>query len=172
MRKIVNRLFRTTFFDRKALTEASFDDDAPADAAIIVAGVGLLTYLLAAVIGPGGFDAASLIQLVLAGVMAWLVLALATWFVATRLFGARSSPQTIMGLQGLASLPLILGAFDNEAVQAVGLVWYLVLLVIATREAGNLSTRNAGVSVLIGFAVAALVRMIFGAPFLFLGQIF
>lgn len=172
MTKILSRLVRTTLFDRKALAEASFDDEAPADSAIIVAGVGLVAYVLAVVLGPGWFDAGSLIQAVLAGVMAWLVLALATWFVATRLFGSRSSPQTIMGLQGLASLPLVLGAFDNEAVQAVGLAWYLILLVVATREAGNLSIRNAGVSVLIGFALAALVRMIFGAPFLFLGQIF
>ncbi len=172
MKKILQRLFRATVFDRRPFTDAFFDDDGPADSAIIVAGVGLVTYVLATILNAGSFSAAAIIQGVLMGVITWLVLAMATWFVASRLFGARCSPQAMMALHGLAALPLVLGAIDNEIIQAVGLVWYLLLLVMGTREAGSMSTRNASVSVLIGFAVAALVRMIFGAPFLFLSQIF
>lgn len=172
MLKLTTRAIRAALFDGKAFKEAYFDDEATADSAIIVALVGAATYLLAFVFGPFGFSLASLVQIVLAGVIAWLILALASWFAATRLFGARCSPQMVMALQGLASLPLLLGAFPGEIIQGLGLVWYLVLLVVATREATSLSTRNAAVSVLIGFAVAAIVRMLFGVPFLFLSQLF
>lgn len=172
MRKLTTRAVRAAIFDAKAFKEAYFDDEATADSAIIVALVGVATYVLGLAFGPFSFSIGSLIQLVLAGVVSWLILAMASWFAASRLFGARCSPQMVMALQGLASLPLVLGAFPGELVQAVGLAWYLALLVIATKEATSLETRNAAVSVLIGFAVAALVRMLFQAPFLFLSQLF
>jgi hypothetical protein len=77
----------------------------------------------------------------------------------------------MMALQGLAALPLLLEMFGRW-VGGVGLVWYLVVLVIATQEATDLKTRDAAVSVLIGFAVAALVRALIGVPFALLGGLF
>jgi hypothetical protein len=48
---------------------------------------------------------------------------------------------------------------------AIGLIWYLVVLVVGTKEAANIDTRNAAVSVLIGFAIAAIFRTLIGVPF-------
>jgi hypothetical protein len=50
-------------------------------------------------------------------------------------------------------------------VGGIGLVWYLVVLVVATQEASDLDLRKAGVSVLIGFAAAVLVRALLSVPF-------
>jgi len=165
------RAVRAARFDKKAFTEAYFNDDAAADGAIIVASVGTISYLgiLLWHVGLDAFNLGRLLQTVLAGVMSWLILAIATWFVATRLFGARGRPQTMMGLQGLAVLPLLLEMARNQVVAGIGLIWYLALLVMATREAGDLSPRNAGVAVLVGFALAVLVRALFSVPFAVFG---
>jgi len=159
--------------DRKAFTEAFFDGDAAADGAIIVASVGGLTYLgLLLRLGSfGSFSVGTLFQVLIAAVVSWLILAFATWFTATRLFGASGRPQTMMALQGLAALPLLLEMFGRWA-GGVALIWYLVVLVVATREASELKTRDAAVSVLIGFAIAAVFRALIGVPFALLGGLF
>lgn len=161
------RVVRATLFDRKAFTETFFNDDSAADGAIIVATVAAVSYVGFLVWGGflGAFGLGTLLQNVLAGVIAWLILAMATWFVATRMFGARGRPQTMMGMHALASLPLILEVPATRVMAGIGLLWYLALLVVGTREAADLTPRNAGVAVLIGFALAALVRALFGVPF-------
>lgn len=171
--KMIRRAARAAMLDRKAFTEAFFDGDAPADAAIIVAAVGGLTYLglLLRLGALGSFSVGTLFQILIAAVVSWLILAFATWFTATRLFGASGRPQTMMALQGLAALPLLLEMFGRWA-GGVALVWYLVVLVVATREASDLKTRDAAVSVLIGFAIAALFRALIGVPFALLGGLF
>lgn len=174
MGKILSRALRAARFDRSVFTETFFDDDAAADGAILVGAVGVLGYL-GSLIFHGGLAAFSLsvmIQGVLASVVSWLVLAMTTWFVASRMFGLRSRPQAMMGLHGLAVLPLLLEVPAIALLSALALVWYLVLLVAATQESGSLSVRDAGVSVLIGFALAALVRLLFGMPFALFGALF
>ena len=171
--KMLTRAARASILDRKAYTEAFFDGDAAADAAIIVASVGGLTYvgLLVRLGALDRFNVGTLFQSLIAGVISWLILAFATWFVASRLFNASGRPQTMMALQGLAALPLLLEIFGRWA-GAIALVWYLVALVVATQEATDLKTRDAAVSVLIGFAIAALFRALIGVPFALLGGLF
>jgi hypothetical protein len=70
----------------------------------------------------------------------------------------------MIALQGLAVLPLLLEIFGAIA-GGIGLVWYLVILVVATREAADLQIRDAVVSVLIGFAAVMIFRALLGVPF-------
>jgi len=167
------RAGRAAILDRKAFTEAFFDGDAAADGAIIVALVGAATYL-GTLLRLGAFDffsIARLFQSVIAAVISWLILAFATWFVATRLFRSTSRPQSMIAMHGLAPLPLILEIFGS-LVGGLGLIWYLVILVLATQEAAELKIKDAAVSVLIGFAAAALLRALIGVPFAVLGSLF
>jgi hypothetical protein len=167
------RAGRAAILDRKAFTEAFFDGDAAADGAIIVALVGAATYL-GTLLRLGAFDffsIARLFQSVIAAVISWLILAFATWFVATRLFRSTSRPQSMIAMHGLAPLPLILEIFGS-LVGGLGLIWYLVILVLATQEAAELKIKDAAVSVLIGFAAAALLRALIGVPFAVLGGLF
>jgi hypothetical protein len=172
-----SRAGRAALFNRRAFTEAFFEADAAADGAIVVASVGALTYL-GALLRLGALDAfrlSTLFQFLIGSVASWLILALATWFAATRLFGAGGRPQTMIAMHGLAALPLVLEALNDPQGSpgtllgtwgpALGLVWYLGVLVVATREASDLDPRKAGVSVLIGFAAAAIVRALIGVPF-------
>lgn len=163
---MLTRAGRAAIFDRRAFTEAFFDDDAMADGALIVALVGAVTYLGALVwFGVlGAFDIVVLIRALVYSVASWLILGFATWFAATRLFGATNRYQTLIAMQGLAALPLVLELFGSP-VSWLGVVWYLAVLVLATKEATELDYKFAGVSVLIGFAVAAVVRLLLGASF-------
>ena len=178
---MLSRAGRAAMFDRKAFTEAYFDSDAMADSAIIVAGVGAITYV-GALLSHGAlafFQITGLFQVLIASVTSWLILGFATWFAATRLFGSSGRPQTLIAMQGLAVLPLLLEIVGDRAAgfglgdlaAAVGLVWYLVILVVATREGAEISTRYAAVSVLIGFAAAVLIRLLLRVPFAVFGAL-
>ncbi len=166
------RAARAAILDRKAFTEAFFDDDAAADGAILVALVGAGVYLGSLTFHGvlSFFSLGSLLQALIGSVASWLILAFATWFAATRLFGSSNRPQTMIGQHGLAPLPLVLEIFGGLTA-AVGLVWYLVILVVATREASDLPLRPAAVSVLIGFAAAAIIRALLGVPFAVFGAL-
>jgi hypothetical protein len=167
MGKIFTRAGRAAIFDRRAYTESFFDNDAAADGAILVAVVAAATYVgsLARIGGLGLVSLRGLLSAVIAGVVSWLILAFATWFVATRLFGGVGRPQTMIAMHGLAPLPLLLEIGGGQVFGAVALLWYLAVLVVGTREASELDLRKAGVAVLVGFALAVLVRALINAPF-------
>jgi hypothetical protein len=160
------RAARAAFFDRKVYTEAFFDDDAMADGAIVVASVGAMTYLLFLVRAGalGAFDLTALFQVLIASVASWLILGFATWFAASRLFQGSGRPQTLLALHGLAPLPLLLDAFGRP-IAWLGLVWYLAILVTATKEGTDLDYKFSAVAVLIGFAAAFLIRALLRVPF-------
>ena len=168
-----SRAGRAALFDRKPFTDAYFDSDSAADAAILVSTIAGVTYVGSLLVNGaiGLFDFPTLFQVVIAGVVSWLVLGFATWFAATRLFQSTAKPQTMIALQGLAVLPLVLELFGQVG-GVVGLLWYLAILVVATREAAGIETRNAGVSVLIGFAIAVIFRALLGVPFAVFGALF
>jgi len=168
-----SRAGRASLLDRKPFTEAFFDGDSAADAAILVSTVAGVTYVGTLLVDGaiGAFSFPTLLQIVIAGVVSWLILGFATWFTATRLFGAGGRPQTMIALQGLAVLPLLLELFGPIG-GSIGLLWYLVILVVGTREAAEVKTRDAAVSVLIGFAIAAIFRTLLGVPFAVFGALF
>ena len=161
-----SRAGRAAVLDRKPFNEAYFDGDSAADAAILVALVAAVTYVGTLLIrgAIGAFSVTGLFEYVISGVVSWLILGFASWFAATRLFQSTGRPQTFIALQGLAVLPLLLELFGRIG-GAIGLIWYLVVLVVGTKEAGTIDTRNAAVSVLIGFAIAAIFRTLLGVPF-------
>ncbi|MGH8871660.1 MAG: YIP1 family protein [Acidimicrobiia bacterium] len=173
MSKLFSRAGRAALLDRRPFTEAFFDGDSAADAAILVSIVASVTYVGSLLVNGniGFFSFPTLLQVVIAGVVAWLILGFATWFAASRLFQATRRPQTMIALQGLAVLPLVLELFGRIG-GAVGLIWYLIILVVGTREAAGINTRNAAVSVLIGFAIAAIFRTLLGVPFAVFGALF
>lgn len=171
--KMFTRAGRAAIFDRKVYTEAFFDNDAMADSALVVALTGAATYLGVLVwFGAlGSFDLIFLIQALIYSVASWLILGGATWFAASRLFGSSSRYQNVITMQGLAVLPLLLEMF-GAPISWLGIVWYLVILVIATKDAAELDYKLAGVSVLIGFAVTYVIRLLLGAPFGLFSSVF
>lgn len=170
---MLTRAGRAAIFDDKVYTEAFFDEDAMADSALVVAAVGAVSYVGILLWDGllGAFDFFGLIQSTIYSVVTWLILGGATWFAATRLFGSYSRYQNVITMQGLAALPLLLEIF-GAPFSWLGVVWYLAALVIATRESAEIELKLAAVSVLIGFAVAAVIRLLLGAPFGLLSNVF
>jgi hypothetical protein len=172
--KILSRAFRATLFNRDAFKQAYFDSDSSADGAILVSSVGALIYVgqLLVLSSFSNFDFRSLLSVVIGSVVSWLILAFATWGVARWMFESMSRPQVMVGVHGLTVLPLLLDIGGNQLLGAIGLIWYLALLVVATREVTDLDLKKSGVSVLIGFAVAFLFRALLAVPFAAFSSIF
>lgn len=168
----VRRALRASIFDRRAHTELFFDSDATADAVLLVAGVFGVAYLGATI--PLGFSALSLTGLlsaVIFGVIDWLIVAAATWFVAMRLFQGGGHMQTMMRLHGHCELPMLLAVFGAIG-YGVGLVWATAAKVVATSEASSLDILKAVASVLVGLAIVFLVRLLLRIPFGIFGAAF
>src|ERR671918_154792 len=85
---MMTRAGRAAFLDGKVFTEVFFDDDAMADAAIVVSLVGVVTYLGWLIRGITGFSLIGMLQLVLTSVAMWLILGFATWFAAAAVIRA------------------------------------------------------------------------------------
>lgn len=166
-----SRAIRATFLDRRAHKEAFFDDDAAADGVILYALVGAASYLIVHLrIGSlRFFSITGLLRSAIVLLIGWLVMATSTWFVAGRLFGSTlRRPQLMIGLHGLGALPLLLDA-GGQVLGGIGLLWHLAILTVATEEASSLDLRRSAASVLIGFAVVTLIRMLLQVPFAVFG---
>ena len=167
-----SRAGRAAILDRKPFTEAYFDGDSAADAAILVALVAAVTYVGTLLINGaiGSFSLEGLFESVIAGVVSWLILGFASWFAATRLFQSTGRPQTFIALQGLAVLPLVLDVRQDRRGDRSDLVPGGP----GGRHqgGGHIDTRNAAVSVLIGFAIAAIFRTLLGVPFAVFSALF
>lgn len=168
--RALRRAVRASVLDRRVHSELFFDSDATADAVLLVAAISAVVYI-GNVIQFGFFSVTGLLESVIFGLVAWLILAGATWLAATRLFDGSGQLQTMMRLHGHCELPLVLAAIGPIG-SVVGLVWSAVAKVVATSEAGSVDTVKAIASVLIGFALVFIIRLIFRLPFLAFGALF
>src|SRR5690606_35781011 len=105
------------------------------------------------------------------GLFPGLILSAATCFVAPRLFGGSGQMQTTIRLHGHCELPLLLAIF-GDVLGGIGLAWSLVAKIVATSEAASIDTAKSVASVLVGFALVLLIRLVFRLPFLVLGSLF
>lgn len=166
MRRIFERAFRAAFFDKKAFEQAYWDDNATADGVIVVASVAVVSVVVSVVsalsLGPNVL--LELFGAAVGAVASWLITAALTWVAATKILKTGGGIQTMMALHGLAFLPLALGTLPFEFIGLIALVWYLAVLVIATKIATDTSTKNALLSVIIGYALVVLFSRLFAFP--------
>lgn len=178
MKKIFGRAWRGALLKRNAFQEVYWDNDATADGVIVVAAVQVVLLLAAMTFGALGLAQAGevldfrwgqiitgLIQTMVYGVAGWLVLAAATWLAATKIFKQAGNIQTVMAMHGLAYLPLLATLIPFIYADVIAIIWYLVVVVFATREAIESNTKYASLSVLVGYAVLAILGSIFGGVF-------
>lgn len=170
--RALRRAVGSSIFDRKAYRDLFFDADATADAVLLVAAISAATYGgLIARTGLRGFSVTGLFEIVIAGLVGWLILAAATWLTATKLLGGGGQLQTMMRLHGHCELPLILAVLGPVGA-TIGLVWSIVAKVPATAEASSLDIAKSTAAVLVGLALVVLIRLIFRLPFLALSSLF
>lgn len=163
---------RASVLDRKVHTELYFDSDATADAVLLVAAISAVVYVGAvARVGFSALSLTDLLETVIFGLIGWLILAGATWLVATKLFEGGGQLQTMMRLHGHCELPLVLGVVGPIG-SIVGLVWSAAAKVVATSEGGSLDMMKSVAAVLLGFALVFIFRLIFRLPFMAFGALF
>lgn len=175
MRKIFGRAWRGALLKQRAFQEVYWDNDATADGVIVVAAVQVVLFVAAVgfdAIGVGqsaAFDVnrllPGLLGAVIYGVAGWLILAAITWVAATKLFKQHGSIQTMMAMHGLAYLPLLATLIPFAYADVLAIIWYLVVVVVATKEAVETDTKYAALSVLVGYAALAILASIFGGVF-------
>lgn len=169
--RTLQRAFRATIFDRKVHRELFFDSDATADAVLLVAAISAVSYLgLIVRVGVGAFSVTGLFEVVIGGLVGWLILAGGTWLAATKLLAGSGQLQTMMRLHGHCELPLLLAVLGPVGA-AVGLVWSAAAKVPATGESASLDTVKSVAAVLVGFALVVLLQLIFRLPFLALSSL-
>lgn len=170
--RALKRAARASILDRRAHTELFFDSDATADAVLLVAAIHSVVYVGTSIWSPlVAFSVTNLLSAVIYGLIEWLILAAATWFVATRLFEGSGGIQTLMRLHGHCELPLLLGIVGGYGTIA-GLVWSVAAKVVATREGVSLNLVKSFAAVLLGFVLVILIRLILRLPFAAFGGLF
>lgn len=159
MKKIFSRALRGSMFDKKAFEHAYWDDDATADGVILVATVSAVSFVIRAVLSAdlGTRAVLGVLGAAISGVAGWLILAACVWVASTKIFKTGGGLQTMMAAHGLAYLPLILTAIPIPLVGVAAVLWYLAVLVVATRATTDSSQKLAILSVLVGYAVLVLL---------------
>lgn len=177
MKDIFRRALRAATFDRKTFVEALWEHSATADAALLVVVVSAFVAVVNAI--RFGYGITSMVSGVLSfaiySLAAWLFLAIATWFVGSRLFTPAGdsrrrfeAAQMMLRMHGLAFLPVALSVFGGFVALA-GQLWYLAAAALGTSVALDSKAWEGGIAVLLGAAVMALIRVLLGAPFAILG---
>ncbi|GIU91270.1 MAG: hypothetical protein KatS3mg011_0176 [Acidimicrobiia bacterium] len=177
MADIFRRAFRAALFDRRPFQQALWEPSATADAALIVIVVGAALGLLQVIRFTPSLDRAVTFVLgtTISTLAAWLVLALATWFVGSRLFSGPGSAsrrfeesQTMLKMHGLAFLPNLLAGIGGP-IGAIGILWFLAAAAVGTSVALDIRLAEGGIAILVGAAVVVLVQTLLGAPFSVIG---
>ncbi len=167
MNHVLRRALRISTFDRPTARNLIFDSDATGDAVLLVAAIeGVIT--LGAMLLGGGFNLILLIQSMILGIAGWLVLSAATWFMGTRLLKGSGQIEAMFRVTGFGRLPLLLGlgaAFGFQALNWIGFVWHLAVVVMAAGVVLGLELKEALAAMVLGAALVLVIQLIFRAAF-------
>ncbi|HLI29285.1 MAG TPA: hypothetical protein VKZ60_19630 [Chloroflexota bacterium] len=162
---LVARMQRAAQLDVALYNEVEHDPAATPQAfhVVLIAGVasGLGTFLSLLLRGHGVAGLAGLVSEVVSLVVNWFVWSYVTYFIGTRLFNGRATPQELLRTLGFAITPLVLNVLGFIPVlgglaRFVAFWWMVIAGVIAVREALDVGTGAAILTVIIG-AVCMLV---------------
>lgn len=161
--KILNRLIRMVKFDNKVYEEIENDQEANMEALVVVLVASLLAAVGAAVAqGSVGAFFASLISGVL---LNWLLWSWVTMFIGTKLFQGQTTFWEMARTLGYANAPVALGILAlipclGPFIGLVGLVLAVVFGFFAVREALDLTTEKAIITVIIGWVILVVVNVL------------
>ena len=175
---MIARILRAIRLDPTVYREVADDQSAMSQAAIIVivvtlmsaigGGIGMLMAKASAGKAALGFFSEWLLSGIL---ISWILWAILTYFVGTKLFKGKTNIPEMMRVLGFASAPRLLGLFGfipcvGWLISLVGAILSLIAGFIAVREAMEFDTRNAIITVVISwvisFIIALLLKAIFG----------
>ncbi len=159
--QIVARLTRMVKFDFTVFPEIEHDENATAEAAIIVLVASLVGALGSVGAGFGRF----LLAFIISVAVGWLLWSYLTMLIGTRLFGGDATFWGMARALGYASAPGILRLLGfipliDWIFSLAAWVLSLVLGFFAVRETLELTTEKAILTVLIGWVVMVIINVI------------
>src|ERR1700741_2885926 len=171
-RSLPELMIGASMLDVSVYEEVEADTTATGQAAIVVA----LT-AVAAAIGAYNGGTTTMVIAVCSAIISWLLWAVLTWLVGTKVFGGTADIGEMMRTLGFAQAPrilLVLGIIPvlGTIVGIAVWVWTIVTAVIAIRQALDFDTGKAVLTAIICFViiwvvtvfvVVAIMGMLFGA---------
>ena len=160
MSRLLPRLRRALRLEAELFEEVEHDHSAGGPALIVVLAASLAggtgNILAAMLLGMQELGAASLVILAAAFLVAWIAWSFVTMAVGTLLFRGVADMGEMQRTLGFAAAPGLLMLVPGIGV-IVGIPWSLVAMVIAVRQALDVTTRRALATVGVGAAVMAIV---------------
>lgn len=166
---MIERIVRAIRLDWTVFREIAKDPKAMKEAAIIVT---IVTFLSAVGIGLAKQSFVSFaLDWLIAILIGWIGWAVLTYLVGTAIFKGDADIPEMMRVLGYANAPLLLGLFSfipcvGWLFPIAGGILALVAGVLAVREAMDLDTGNAIVTVVISWIISIAIR---GAFWVFVG---
>jgi hypothetical protein len=155
--KIIARLTRMIKMDHTVYDEIAADENATAQAAIIVAITALLTALGTLFVSNFGAFIWTFIRLVAVG---WVLWSAIVWFVGSKLFAGNGTFFNVLRVLGYVTAPLILGIIPVVG-SLIGGILSLVLAFFAIRETMDLTTEKTILTIVIGWVINLVIGLIF-----------
>lgn len=161
---MIERIVRAIRLDWTVFGEIARDRKAMNEAAIIVL---IVSFLSAVGSGIADKSIASFVgTLIVAVAIGWILWAVITFFVGTRLLGGKTSIPEMMRVLGYANAPHLLGLFRfvpciGPLLPWVGWLLALVAGVLAVREAMEFETDKALITVLVSWLISVAIRAVF-----------
>jgi hypothetical protein len=163
---LVDRVIGVFKLDVDVFEEIEHDANATIEAAIIVTIVALVSAFgsaMWAVIGDdpivGGFFS-SLVSVF----VGWLLWSAITFYVGTTLFNGVATLDEMLRVIGYAHAPQLLGIVPCIG-PIVGGIWSLIAGFIAVRQGLDFDNTNAFLTIIVGFIVYVIARLILGLVF-------
>lgn len=163
---LVARMQRAARLDSTLYSEVEHDPAATDQAlkVVLLAAVatGLGTFLSLLLRGDVAAGFAGLLGEVVSLVVNWFVWSYVTYFIGTRLFDGRATPQELLRTLGFAMTPHVLSILGfvpllGGLVRVVVLWWVVIAGVVAVREALDISTGASIATVIIGVLCMAVI---------------
>jgi hypothetical protein len=165
--KILQRLTRIFKLDSTVFSEIEHDPEAMTEAAIVVVVAAFLNALGAGVAGTNFFGT-FFVTLIIGVLVGWLLWSWLTMFIGTRLFGGEADFQEMARTLGYAYAPQalgvlgILGACVGGIAGLVAFALQLYLGFLAVREALDIPSDKAILTIIISWVVVVVVNIILG----------
>lgn len=176
---MIDRMIRASLLEVDLYEEVEHDLDATTQAFQVVIMVAVASGLGAALAalfqGNAGGMIGGLIFGVIAAVVGWLVWSFLTFWIGTKVFGGTATYGELLRTIGFAQSPGVLRVFSfvpllGGLLVLMAVLWTLIAGVIAVRQALDLDTGKAIITVIIGWVVVVfltgLAALVAGGLFL------
>ena len=156
MQTMMQRVIGAMKLDAATYEEVEHDPDATRQAAMLVAAVALIGGLISGAMHADNF-ATSLLGQVASTFVGWLVWAVVTWLIGTKVFNGQATLPEMLRVIGFAYAPSLFSAIP--CVNFFVLFWLLATGFVAVRAGLDLDNTKTAITIVLGAAAVVAVMM-------------